>query len=154
MASAIHKLVCTVGLVSLAHVAYSAAQHRTYMRLTEQEFTALPADVLVQGIVSLIMLMHSISHISGEFKDIKVGADLDTKSWESVGNRPSFYSFHHRGKALFGRQQVMEGEESESSRYCVVAPEHFPSAESASIDGGEEDEDEDEDAEEEEEEDD
>lgn len=147
MASAAQKVMCMFGLVSLAHVAYSAAQHRTYMRLTEQEFTGLPPDVLIQGVMSLVILMFSISHIAGEFKDIKVGADLDTKSWETVGNRPSFYIFNHRGKALFVRQQLVGAGGDWSypatlpSGYRVVTTEQFPSQRTALEDDDEEDED-------------
>lgn len=36
----------------------------------------------------------------GEFKEIRAAIDLQAKSWETLGNIPSFYSFNHRGKAL------------------------------------------------------
>lgn len=69
MSKAFQKLVLGCGLMSLAHAAYSAAQRkfgssfalklhfhsflnllikfsdRTYLRITEQEFTTLPLDV-------------------------------------------------------------------------------------------------------------
>ena len=36
----------------------------------------------------------------GEFKEIRATIDLQQKSWETLQNIPSFYSFNHRGKAL------------------------------------------------------
>merc|ERR1712071_442203 len=38
------KYLLISGICLLLHAAYSAAQHRTYLRLTEQEFTSLPSD--------------------------------------------------------------------------------------------------------------
>lgn len=96
------KLCVLLGLVCLAHAAYSAAQHRTYLRLTEQEFTSLPLDILVQSMMGLLITCYGITRVVGEFKDINASADLEKKTWETLGNRPSFYTFGHRGGKLFG----------------------------------------------------
>lgn len=37
------QVIAAVSIAALLHAAYSAAQHRLYLRLTEQPFTALPA---------------------------------------------------------------------------------------------------------------
>ncbi|KDR11710.1 membrane magnesium transporter 1 [Zootermopsis nevadensis] len=100
MAALIHKLFLLAGLLSLFHAAYSAAQHRSYLRITEQKFVSLPIDILTQGIVSLFVAMYGIMHIAGDFKEIRATVDLENKSWETVRNIPSFYVFNHRGKAL------------------------------------------------------
>lgn len=94
------KLAFVVGILSLFHAGYSAAQHRTYMRVTEQEFISLPTDISVQGLLSLLLAMYGILHIAGEFKEIRANVQLENKSWETVGNRPTFYTFAHRGRAL------------------------------------------------------
>lgn len=36
----------------------------------------------------------------GNFKEIRATIDLQAKSWETLVNLPSFYSFNHRGKTL------------------------------------------------------
>ncbi|RZF40356.1 hypothetical protein LSTR_LSTR008786 [Laodelphax striatellus] len=95
-----HKFCLIFGVIALLHAAYSAAQHRAYLRITEQEFTSLPLDILIQGIVSLFMTMYGIMQIAGEFKEIRATVELESKSWETVRNLPSFYTFNHRGKAL------------------------------------------------------
>ena len=95
------KLFVCIGLVALAHAAYSAAQHRSYLRLTEQEFTTLPIDVLLQSIAGLVITCYGIVRVVGEFREIKASADLEKKSWDTMSNRPSFYSFNHRGTRLF-----------------------------------------------------
>ena len=48
MASPIYKVFVAVGLLCILHAAYSAAQHRTYLRLTKTEFLALPLDIAIQ----------------------------------------------------------------------------------------------------------
>nr|CAD7456418.1 unnamed protein product [Timema tahoe] len=73
---------------------------RSYLRITEQEFVSLPVDILVQGIISLFLTMYGLMFISGEFKEIRATVDLETKSWETLRNIPSFYVFSHRGRAL------------------------------------------------------
>ena len=102
MASSADKLFVLGGLLVLAHAAYSAAQHRGYLRLTEQEFTTLPLDILLQSLAALILTCYGIVRVVGDFKEIKASAELERKTWETLCNRSSFYTFDHRGKALFG----------------------------------------------------
>ncbi|VDM28307.1 unnamed protein product [Toxocara canis] len=96
------RIITIVALVSLLHCAYSAAQHRFYLRLTEQPFTQLPADLIVQTLVSLIILIYGASYVAGDFQPIRTDIQVvnRTKSWDTVGNCPSFYTFEHRAKAL------------------------------------------------------
>ncbi|XP_069895767.1 ER membrane protein complex subunit 5 isoform X1 [Dipodomys merriami] len=44
MAPSLWKGLVGIGLFALAHAAFSAAQHRSYMRLTEKEDESLPID--------------------------------------------------------------------------------------------------------------
>jgi len=60
MASLLDKLFVALGLIVLLHAAYSAAQHRAYLRLTEQDFTTLPSDVLIQTLAGLIIACYGI----------------------------------------------------------------------------------------------
>ncbi|XP_003707262.1 ER membrane protein complex subunit 5 [Megachile rotundata] len=99
-ATTVHKFITFIGLMSILHAAYSAAQHRTYLRITEQEFTTLPIDILIQGIVSLFMVMYGVMYIAGDFKEIRAVVDLENKSWETLRNLPSFQIFNHRGRSL------------------------------------------------------
>lgn len=74
---------------------------RTYYKLLEEEFPGLPPDVCIQCIVGLIIGCLGVAHMAGEFKEIRAAAEMANKSWESFGNRPSFYTYSHRGKMLF-----------------------------------------------------
>ncbi|KAK0179641.1 hypothetical protein PV327_005378 [Microctonus hyperodae] len=99
-ATATHKFITFIGFVSILHAAYSAVQHRSYLRIVEGEFTTLPVDILIQGIVSLFIVMYGVLFIAGDFKEIRAVVDLECKTWESTRNLPSFQIFHHRGKSL------------------------------------------------------
>ncbi|XP_012259609.1 ER membrane protein complex subunit 5 isoform X1 [Athalia rosae] len=99
-ATTFHKIILITGFISLFHAAYSAAQHRSYLRITEQEFITLPIDILTQGIVSLFIVMYAVMYIAGDFKEIRAAVDLESKSWETLRNLPSFQIFNHRGRSL------------------------------------------------------
>lgn len=95
-----HRLVLTASFISLFHAAYSAAQHRSYLRLNDLQFTNLPVDIIIQGVVSLFGIMYGVLYIAGDFKEIKSSAELENRSWDTFRNIPSFYTFNHRGKAF------------------------------------------------------
>ncbi|KAF7285002.1 hypothetical protein GWI33_012320 [Rhynchophorus ferrugineus] len=94
--SALYKIILTFGFLSLFHAAYSAAQHRSYLRLNELDFTKLPTDIFIQALISLLGIMFGVIHVAGNFKEIKASADLENKSWETFRNIQSFYTFCHR----------------------------------------------------------
>lgn len=99
-ATSVLRVVCFAGLISLLHCAYSAAQHRFYLRLTEQPFTRLPADLVVQTLVSLLAVIYGASYVAGDFQPIRSDLQNRTKSWDTVGNCPSYYTFDHRARVL------------------------------------------------------
>uniref|UniRef100_A0A8C5P096 Uncharacterized protein n=1 Tax=Jaculus jaculus TaxID=51337 RepID=A0A8C5P096_JACJA len=77
-----------VGLFALAHAAFSAAQHRSYMQSTEKENESL------------------IVHIAGGFKDMDATSELKNKTSDTLRNHPSFYVFNHHGRVLFQRSDA------------------------------------------------
>uniref|UniRef100_U5ERE2 Membrane magnesium transporter n=1 Tax=Corethrella appendiculata TaxID=1370023 RepID=U5ERE2_9DIPT len=97
--SFVNKFLLFCGFVSLLHSAYSAAQYRAYLRITEQEFTNLPIDIIIQAVASLTLILYKLVQV-GDFKEIRAAVDLQAKSWETLSNIQSFYTFNHRGKAL------------------------------------------------------
>ncbi|VDN52146.1 unnamed protein product [Dracunculus medinensis] len=113
------RVLCIVGLVSLLHCAYSAAQIcelqlRFYLRITEQPFTHLPADLIVQTLISLIIIIYGASYITGDFQPIRSDIQNRTKSWDTMGSCPSFYIFHHRAKAVSPGFNIIR------QQYCEV----------------------------------
>jgi len=68
---------------------------------------------MIQTVVSLFICAFSILNIVGKFKQIKIASEWETKSWDNIGNRVSFYSFNHRGKYLFSDKIFQHVEEDE-----------------------------------------
>lgn len=47
-----------------------------------------------------MIVIYNLIQVVGNFKEIRATVDMQEKSWDTLGNLPSFYSFNHRGKAL------------------------------------------------------
>ena len=118
------KTLTYLGLVSLLHAAFSAAQHKSYRRLVRQEVqvsdvtstinsddsiivnfftttaTNLPLDIVLQTIISALVVLASLVARSGEFKEIRTLDDLNRKPSTLWENQPSLYVFNHRGRLL------------------------------------------------------
>ena len=95
------KLIVTIGILSLIHCGYSAAQYRSHLRLIDQEFDGfLPADIIVQALISLFVCLCGIVSFTDDFKEIRALNELNSKGLETLENRPSFYIFNHRGRLL------------------------------------------------------
>lgn len=57
-------------------------------------------QIVVQTVVSLIVVIYNVIQVVGNFKEIRATVDMQAKSWDTLGNLPSFYTFNHRGRAL------------------------------------------------------
>ncbi|XP_074125523.1 ER membrane protein complex subunit 5 [Sminthopsis crassicaudata] len=101
MATSLWKGLVGLGLFALAHAAFSAAQHRSYMRLTEKEDEDLPIDIVLQTLLAFAVTCYGIVHLAGEFKDMDATSELKNKTLDTLRNHPSFYVFNHRGRVLF-----------------------------------------------------
>ncbi|KAM8982111.1 membrane magnesium transporter 1 [Sarcophilus harrisii] len=101
MATSLWKGLVGLGLFALAHAAFSAAQHRSYMRLTEKEDEDLPVDIVLQTLMAFAVTCYGIVHLAGEFKDMDATSELKNKTLDTLRNHPSFYVFNHRGRVLF-----------------------------------------------------
>ncbi|KAI6183724.1 hypothetical protein M3Y97_00519600 [Aphelenchoides bicaudatus] len=120
--SALWKLVCAISLLSLAHCAYSAAQHRSYLRLAAQPFTGLPADITIQTLVSLLFAIYACSVIAGDFQQIRTDQKTQKKSWDLIGDRLNFYNFDHRAKCFspnFSSSAESQSSINEHLKYCA-----------------------------------
>ncbi|KAI4553035.1 hypothetical protein MJT46_016329 [Ovis ammon polii x Ovis aries] len=68
MVPSLWKGLVGIDLFALAHTAFSSAQHRSYMRLTEKEDESLPIDMVLQTLLAFAVTCYGIVHIAGEFK--------------------------------------------------------------------------------------
>lgn len=95
------KLLIYLGLLSLIHCGFSAAQYRSHLRLIDQEFDGLlPADIILQALLSLFTTLIGIVQLCDGFKEIRALKELNSKEVETLENHPSFYTFNHRGRLL------------------------------------------------------
>jgi hypothetical protein len=104
------KFLLIIGLLGLCHAAYSAAQHRLYLRLTEQEFSRLPADIIIQSIGSLIVCGLGVLNIVSKFKQIRIKSEWENKTWDNIASRASFYTFNHRGRYTYTNARNLKQE--------------------------------------------
>ena len=94
----------------LFHAAYSVAEWRSLTRTSDG--LPIPLDIQIQTLIGLFLSMACVLEIAGDFREIRAYVELSNKSFETVSNRPSFYVYSHRGKALKflqdGRRSLME----------------------------------------------
>jgi len=100
MSRAFYRGIVFTGLGCLLHAAYSAAEWRQISRYADIQDMLLPVDIVIQTILSLLLTMFGVLHIAGEFKEIRATVELEGQSWENLRNRPSFYTFGHRGRVF------------------------------------------------------
>lgn len=79
-----------IGLLALIHSAYSAAQSSS---------TNIPVNIIFQALASMLMTMAGIV-MNTKFIDIKYTGH---KNYDTIANRPSLYTFNHRGKFVYAR---------------------------------------------------
>lgn len=95
------KILISLGVLSLIHCGFSAAQYRSHLRLIDQEFNGLlPGDIILQALISLFVSLIGIVQLCDGFKEIRALNELNSKEVETLENHPSFYSFNHRGRLL------------------------------------------------------
>lgn len=96
------KIILLVGFCSLMHAAFSAAQYRSFLRVSEQNFTgSLPMDIVLQAGFSLILTLYMVVVVSGQFKVIQAEDDFSKRQSDQVfSTQNSFLTFNHRGKIL------------------------------------------------------
>jgi len=99
MSCAGYRSLLCLGLAGLLHAAYSAAEWRGVARLAEGE-PVLPLDIVLQTFLFLVVTMAGVLQIAGEFKEIRATVELEHQTWDNLRNRPSFYTWGHRGRVL------------------------------------------------------
>ena len=88
-------ILTILGILSLTYSAYSAAQAST---------TNIPFSIILQALVSMLITMAGIV-MSTKFIDIKYTGH---KNYDTIVNRPSFYTFNHRGKLIYPKTAKLE----------------------------------------------
>ncbi|VDL18592.1 unnamed protein product [Hymenolepis diminuta] len=69
------RVLVFLGLITLSHVAYSAIQHRTYLKLTGTQYESLPTDIFCQTIIGFIITIVGVVRVAGDFSLISSSTD-------------------------------------------------------------------------------
>lgn len=84
------NLIAVIGIVSLTYSAYMAAQNTA---------AEIPLKIVMQTLAGMLITMAGIvSDI--KFIDIKYTGH---KNFDTITNRPSLYTFNHRGRVIYPR---------------------------------------------------
>jgi len=84
------NVLAILGLLSLTHSAYSATQAPT---------ADIPLTTIVQALASMFLTMAGLV-MSIKLIDIEYTGHKD---YDTIANRPSLYTFNHRGKLIYPR---------------------------------------------------
>ncbi|ORZ04174.1 membrane magnesium transporter-domain-containing protein [Lobosporangium transversale] len=95
------KLACLFGFLLLFHSGYSTFEHLSYLKAVDGHESGLPTDIVVELLVSVAIFGLGIVLVADNFKEILMETEMAKQSIESLDARPSFYSFNHRGRAVF-----------------------------------------------------
>ncbi|CAI8021491.1 Membrane magnesium transporter 2 [Geodia barretti] len=95
------KLFLFLGLLLIFHAAYSAVQHRSFLKLAEEEYTGLPSDIGAECLLASVLMCVGVVTMVGRFRDIKLTTELNKRTYEMSSNRDAFMTFNHRGHSLY-----------------------------------------------------
>ncbi|KAF9922686.1 Membrane magnesium transporter 1 [Linnemannia zychae] len=103
------RFVCLVAFLFFFHAGYSAFEHISYLKAIDAYENELPLDITIELLISVALFGLGIVLVADNFKEILMETEMAKQSIESLDARPSFYSFNHRGRAVF-RNVVLKGE--------------------------------------------
>ncbi|KAK2996666.1 hypothetical protein RJ639_026514 [Escallonia herrerae] len=90
--------VGVLGVLILSHAAYSTIQYRTLLKITEEEFSGPPINVVFELLLGLVLCMWAALAVPGKFQSIQL--DSDENRVVSLPSNLDFMIFNHRGKAF------------------------------------------------------
>ncbi|XP_057478765.1 membrane magnesium transporter-like [Actinidia eriantha] len=90
--------VGVLGVLILSHAAYSTIQYRSLLKITEEEFSGPPMNVVVELILGLVFCMWAALSVPGKFFSILPHSEENRVV--SLPANMDFVIFNHRGKAF------------------------------------------------------
>ncbi|KAL8216925.1 hypothetical protein R6Q57_023762 [Mikania cordata] len=98
MTMSVSFAVGILAVVMLLHAAYSTIQYRALLKITEDEFTEPPFEVLVELMLVVILSLFAGLTVPGKFRSIL--PDADENRMVSLPSNVNFMIFNHRGRAF------------------------------------------------------
>ncbi|KAL3531966.1 hypothetical protein ACH5RR_005487 [Cinchona calisaya] len=91
-------VVGVIGVLILSHAAYSTIQYRALLKITEEEFSGPPMNVVLELIIGLVLCMWAVLTVPGKFQSILLHSDENRVV--ALPANLDFMIFNHRGKAI------------------------------------------------------
>eukprot|EP00127_Corallochytrium_limacisporum_P001127 Clim_evm1s41 gene=Clim_evmTU1s41 len=95
------SILLAVAGVTLVHAAFSAEQYRKYLQAIDEEFVALPSDIVVQSLIGLLLGMVGAVLSLPQLASIDPKTPPNKTSTDENSSTPSFNVFSHRGRNMF-----------------------------------------------------
>uniref|UniRef100_A0A0D9Y0H5 Uncharacterized protein n=1 Tax=Leersia perrieri TaxID=77586 RepID=A0A0D9Y0H5_9ORYZ len=87
-----------LGGALLAHAAYATIQYRAVLKITEEEFSSPPMDVMMQLLLGLALCIWAGLAVPAKF--LSVLPHSEENRIVSLPANMDFMTFNHRGRAL------------------------------------------------------
>ncbi|KAG5072631.1 hypothetical protein GLYMA_03G182900v4 [Glycine max] len=87
-----------LGLLILFHAAYSTIQYRGVLKITEEEFSGLPFEVVIELFLGLLLCFWTALTAPGKF--LSIHPHSEENRIVSLPANPDFMIFNHRGKVF------------------------------------------------------
>ncbi|XP_019167750.1 membrane magnesium transporter [Ipomoea triloba] len=98
MGMSIGFLVGTFGVLILSHAAYSTIQYRALLKITEEEFSGPPINVVMELIIGLVLCIWAALIVPGKF--LSIHPQSEENRVVALPANLDFMIFNHRGKAF------------------------------------------------------
>ncbi|KAH6797673.1 membrane magnesium transporter-like protein [Perilla frutescens var. hirtella] len=90
--------VGVVGVLFLAHAAYSTIQYRSLLKITEEEFSGPPITVVMELVGGMLFCLWASLTVPGKF--LSILPQSDENRVVALPANLDFMMFNHRGKAF------------------------------------------------------
>ncbi|RAL38087.1 unnamed protein product [Cuscuta campestris] len=91
-------VVGTFGVLFLSHAAYSTIQYKALLKITEEEFSVPPFNVVMELILGLVLCLWAALIVPGNF--LSIHPQSDENRVVALPENLDFMIFNHRGQAL------------------------------------------------------
>ncbi|KAJ2453131.1 E3 ubiquitin-protein ligase pub1 [Coemansia sp. RSA 2336] len=92
--------IAAAAFVVMLHSGYSAREYLLYSKSIGRQDLALPIEIVLECLSSLLVMTVALVIGVGELKPISYEAEMKRYSIDGVFSRPSFQVFNHRGRYL------------------------------------------------------
>ncbi|KAK4272860.1 hypothetical protein QN277_021358 [Acacia crassicarpa] len=92
------------GVLILFHAAYATIQYRGLLKITEEEFSGPPMNVVAELLLGLFFCMWAALAVPGKF--LSIHPDSEENRIVSLPANLDFMIFNHRGKVFPGQMDL------------------------------------------------